>query len=79
MAEKERPIEEQPKARPCPKDCSLCSMRQHAYCSAQMSFYIVERINEFQAQVTDLQKEVQNLKSDSEKELINPIQGVKEK
>lgn len=77
MTEKEKPIEEQVKARPCPKDCSLCDTRQHAYCSAQISFYIVEKINEFQIQVADLRKDVQRLKSDNEKELIKPIQNVK--
>lgn len=77
--EKETRVEqEQLKARPCPKDCILCSMRQHAYCAAQMSFYIVERINEIQMQILDLQKDIEKLKLDNEKELINPIESVNE-
>lgn len=75
--EKETRVEqEQPKVRPCPRDCSLCSMRQHAYCAAQMGFYIVERINEMQMQILDLQKDIEELKLDNEKELINPIESV---
>ena len=31
-------------ARPCPKDCTKCGLQQHAFCSAQMSFYLVEKL-----------------------------------
>lgn len=76
--------ENQQTARPCPKDCSKCGFQQHAYCAAQMSFYLVEKVNALQIQIQEqgenmltINKQINALKSEKQsEELINPIQDI---
>lgn len=69
--------EEQPKARPCPKDCTKCGFQQHAFCAAQMGFYTIEKLHEMQNQISALQQEVEKLKtSEQPLELSNPIENI---
>ena len=76
--------QEQQSVRPCPKDCTKCSFQQHAFCAAQMSFYLVEKVNALQNQIDEQNKNMQNiieqinsLKSEQQVgELINPIQDI---
>ena len=75
---------EQQTARPCPKDCTKCGFQQHAFCSAQMSFYLVEKVNALQIQIEEQNKnmlviseQIDALKSEQQAgELINPIQDI---
>ena len=71
-------------ARPCPKDCAKCGFQQHSYCAAQMSFYLVEKVNALQNQIEDQNKnmlaiaeQINLMKSEQQAgELINPIQDI---
>lgn len=72
-------------ARPCPKDCTKCGLQQHAFCSAQMSFYLVEKVNALQIQNEEFGKtmltmanQISELISERQRneELINPIQDI---
>lgn len=70
-------------ARPCPKDCTKCGFHQHAFCSAQMSFYLVEKVNALQMQIEELSKNIMTIneqmnavRSEQERGLINPIQDI---
>lgn len=70
-------------ARPCPKDCTKCGFQQHAFCSAQMTFYLVEKVNALQMQIEELSKNIMTIneqmnamRSEQERELINPIQDI---
>lgn len=84
MAKDNTNQEVQQQARPCPKDCTKCGFQQHAFCAAQMSFYLVEKINALQNQVDEQNKNMQiiseqinSLKSEAlTEELINPIQDI---
>ena len=75
---------EQPQPRPCPKDCTKCGFQQHAFCAAQMSFYLVEKVNALQNQIEEQNKnmmtineQINSLKSEQQtEELINPIQDI---
>ena len=75
---------EQPQPRPCPKDCTKCGFQQHAFCAAQMSFYLVEKVNALQNQIEEQNKnmmtineQINSLKSEQQTgELINPIQDI---
>lgn len=75
---------EQQTARPCPKDCTKCGFQQHAFCAAQMSFYLVEKVNALQNQIEEQNKnmmtiseQINALKSEHKaEELINPIQDI---
>ena len=77
--------EEQQEARPCPKDCTKCGLQQHAFCSAQMSFYLVEKVNALQIQNEEFGKvmltmanQISELRSERQRneELINPIKNI---
>lgn len=76
--------QQQQEARPCPKDCTKCSFQQHAFCSAQMCFYLVEKVNSLQVQNEGLSKALEDIANkidamESEKQvknLINPIQNI---
>ena len=71
-------------ARPCPKDCTKCGFQQHAFCSAQMSFYLVEKVNALQNQIDEqnrnilaISEQINSMKSEQQAgELINPIQDI---
>lgn len=75
---------EQQQARPCPKDCTKCGFQQHAFCSAQMSFYLVEKVNALQNQIEEQNKnmlaiaeQISSMKQEEHtKELINPIPDI---
>lgn len=76
--------EQQQTARPCPKDCTKCGFQQHAFCAAQMSFYLVEKVNALQNQIDEQNKnmlaiaeQINSMKSEHQSgELINPIQDI---
>lgn len=76
--------EEQPQARPCPKDCKRCGLQQQVYCAAQMSFYLVEKVSALQIQIEEQNKnmmiineQLNSMKSEQQAgELINPIQEI---
>ena len=72
-------------ARPCPKDCTKCGFQQHAFCAAQMSFYLVEKVNALQNQIDEQNKnmltiseQIESLKSREQQaeELINTIPNI---
>lgn len=59
-------------ARPCPKNCQMCSMAQQLYCATNLSFTsyevmskIVERLNVIEASINEMKM--------SGNEFINPI------
>ncbi len=65
--------------RSCPRDCRLCSWPQQTFCSAQMSFYMMERFEQLQQQMGALQQTINEMKQKQEQpvELINPVENVK--
>ena len=76
---------EKQQARPCPKDCTKCGFQQHAFCAAQMSFYLVEKVNALQNQIDEQNKnmlaiceQIESMKSKEQQaeELINPITNI---
>lgn len=79
----ENPNQEQT-ARPCPKDCTKCGTQQQVYCAAQMSFYLVEKVNALQNQIEEQNKtmltiaeQIESMKSEeNSEELINPISEI---
>lgn len=59
------------KSRVCPKDCTKCDFQQHAFCAAQMSFYLMEKIHRIEGEILDLKKEIES-KSLNKSEFISP-------
>ena len=59
----------------CPKDCSKCSFQQHAFCAAQMSFYLMEKVHNLEGKIDALNSKIEHLESskDQSVDLINPL------
>ena len=66
-----------PQGRPCPKDCSKCSLGHQVYCTAKMTFdsfavmnAIIQRIDGLTQMVSDL-----SVKIDAQSEKIAELSG----
>lgn len=69
---------QQRKARPCPKDCTKCEYKQHAFCAARMSFQmfevmngVVQRLDRQSQHIDMLEQRIAALQS-SEAEFMSP-------
>lgn len=77
----QQPLPNQPaqqQARPCPKDCSKCSMAHQIYCAAKMTFdsfkvmnVIIQRLDAQSQRIEELEKRISAIQS-SESEFADP-------
>lgn len=73
MAKQDNSDNQEP--RMCPKDCSKCSFQQHAFCAAQMSFYLMEKVHNLEGKIDTLNSKIEHLESSKNQsvDLINPL------
>ena len=73
----------QPQPRPCPQDCTKCSLQQQVFCSASMMFRsfdvmnaVIQRLDRQQQTIDTLSERIAAMQS-AEAELVapQPIQG----
>ena len=71
--------QQQRQAKPCPKDCSKCSMGHQIYCAAQMTFNsfsvmngIIQRLDIQSQRIADLEQRVAAIQS-TEGEFASPM------
>lgn len=53
--------EKTPDLRPCPQDCRQCSMLQHTFCSAQISYTLSGEVERLKQDAADIRAEVVGL------------------
>lgn len=74
---------QQPKGRPCPKDCTKCNFQQHAYCAAKMSFdaftvmsAMMQRLDAQSAAMADMAARLKAIEgAEAELAAPEPVQG----